>query len=93
MLTDTRIEQMQNDRDKEVYIANKITRMLWSENCTQHQYQNILQMVEKSIFNCPLEMPLMTWQGDPDEQARIILRDLKGNKEFEEYIRDIVNRG
>ena len=41
------IEQQMIEYEKETYIADHITKCLLCENCTQHEYKNILKIVEE----------------------------------------------
>lgn len=33
------------------YISSRICERLWAENCTEHEYREILKQVEQTILN------------------------------------------
>lgn len=50
MLNSTNVKQQAKQYEKETYIANKITKRLLCENCTQQEYRNILKIVEERLL-------------------------------------------
>ncbi|WP_288681667.1 hypothetical protein [uncultured Eubacterium sp.] len=50
MLNFTNIKQQAKQYEKETYIANKITKRLLYENCTQQEYRDILKIVEEKVL-------------------------------------------
>lgn len=50
MLNSTNVKQQAKQYEKETYIANKITKRLLYENCTQQEYRNILKIVEEKVL-------------------------------------------
>ena len=44
------IEQQMIQHEKESYIADRITKRLLCEKCTQQEYRNILKVVEERIL-------------------------------------------
>lgn len=50
MLNSTNVKQQAKQYEKETYIANKITKRLLYENCTQQEYRNILKIVEEQLL-------------------------------------------
>ena len=55
MLTINDIDNARKQREKEVWIANRIYSRLLAENCTQNEYRNILKIVEERVlgkFSC-----------------------------------------
>lgn len=50
MLNSTNVKQQAKQYEKETYIANKITKRLLYENCTQQEYRDILKIVEEKVL-------------------------------------------
>lgn len=50
MLTINDVDNARKQREKEVWIANRICSRLLAENCTQNEYRNILKIVEERVL-------------------------------------------